>query len=404
MSNVCIALNAGSSSLKFQVFDADARDESNVVFRGNFERLGGPARFVVKDETGTTLDQTSWPDNSQFGHEQALLHLVSWLKSHKGERRLVAVGHRIVHGGAFFNGPVRIDDEVLAKLETLVPLAPLHQPYNLKPVKIVRSTLPDIPQIACFDTSFHLTQPEVATTFALPREIRERGVRRYGFHGLSYEYIASVLPTYDPALAQGRVIVAHLGSGASLCALNGLKSAATTMGLSALDGIPVGPRCGAIDPGAVFYMIREMGYTADEAEKILYTKSGLLGLSGMSNDMRVLRENASQPEARRAIDVFIYRIQREIGSLAAALGGLDALVFTAGIGENDPATRAEVIKGLAWTGLSLDAEANARGGPRISSGSGPSAWVIPTNEELVITRQMRRVISEQLTPEAALNT
>jgi acetate kinase len=200
------------------------------------------------------------------------------------------------------------------------------------------------------------------------------------------------------------VIVAHLGSGASLCALSRLKSVATTMGLSALDGIPMGTRCGAIDPGAVFYMIREIGYSAAEAEKILYTKSGLLGLSGMSNDMRVLRENADQPDARRAIDVFIYRIQREIGSLAAALGGLDALVFTAGIGENDPATRAEVIDGLAWTGLSLDAEANARGGPCISSGSGPSAWVIPTNEELVITRQMRRVISQQLAPEAALNT
>jgi acetate kinase len=402
MTKVCIALNAGSSSLKFQIFEADAADERSVVFRGLFERLGGAAHFVVKGEDGRQLDESSWQESDSFGHEKALLHLVAWLQAHKGGRELAAVGHRIVHGGAFYDGPVTVDDRVIANLESLAPLAPLHQPYNLEPVRIVRRRLPHIPQIACFDTSFHATQPEVATTFALPREIRERGVRRYGFHGLSYEYIASVLQEHDPALARGRVVVAHLGSGASLCALDHGRSVATTMGLSALDGIPMGTRCGSIDPGAVFYMIRELGMSADAAEKTLYTKSGLLGVSGLSNDMRTLREAAAKnPDARRAIDLFTYRIRREIGSLAAALGGIDGLVFTAGIGENDAATRAEVINGLAWTGLELDADANARGGPRISRGSGPSAWVIPTNEELVIARQMRRVIAEKLQPAAA---
>jgi acetate kinase len=402
MTEVCIALNAGSSSLKFQIFEAAAADERSVVFRGLFERLGGPARFVVKGEGGEQLDETTWQESDSFGHEKALLHLTSWLQAHKGKRELAAIGHRIVHGGAFYDGPVVIDENVLTNLESLTPLAPLHQPYNLEPVRIVRKRLPDVPQIACFDTSFHATQPEVATTFALPREMRERGVRRYGFHGLSYEYIASVLQDHDPALARGRVVVAHLGSGASLCALDHGRSMATTMGLSALDGLPMGTRCGSLDPGAVFFMIRELGLSADAAEKILYTKSGLLGVSGLSNDMRVLREAApTNPDAQRAIDLFIYRIRREIGSLTAALGGIDGLVFTAGIGEKDPATRAEVIKGLGWTGLQLDEGANARGGPRISRGSGPSAFVIPTNEELVIARQMRRVIAEKLQPAVA---
>jgi acetate kinase len=286
-----------------------------------------------------------------------------------------------------------VDEAVLQALETLVPLAPLHQPHNLEPVRIVRRRLPEIPQVACFDTAFHRGQPEIAQMFALPREMRQQGVRRYGFHGLSYEYVASVLASYDPRLASGRVVVAHLGNGASLCALKAGISIATTMGFSALDGLPMGTRCGAIDPAVVFYMLREMKLSPDEAERMLYTKSGLLGVSGLSNDMRVLRSNAAaNADARRAIDLFVYRITREIGSLIAALGGIDGLIFTAGIGENDVATRAEVIAGLAWAGLTLDETANASGGPQISSGSGPSAWVIPTNEELVIARQMQSVL------------
>jgi acetate kinase len=393
MTPVFIVLNAGSSSLKFQVFEAVDRAEPRVVFKGLFEGLGSTAHFIVKDAGGTVLDEMRWGSGEWVGHEEALMDLVSWLRKHQEGRELTAIGHRIVHGGELYSGPVLVDEAVLQALEMLVPLAPLHQPHNLEPVRIVRRRLPGLPQVACFDTAFHRGQPEIAQMFAIPREMRQRGVRRYGFHGLSYEYVASALASYDPRLASGRVVVAHLGNGASLCALKEGISIATTMGFSALDGLPMGTRCGAIDPAVVFYMLREMKLSPDEAERMLYTKSGLLGVSGLSNDMRILRSNAAaNADARRAIDLFVYRITREIGSLIAALGGIDGLIFTAGIGENDAATRAEVIAGLAWAGLTLDEAANAAGGPRISSGSGPTAWVIPTNEELVIARQMRSVL------------
>lgn len=393
MTPVLVVLNAGSSSLKFQVFEEVDGAEPNVVFKGLFEGLGSAAHFVIKDTTGAILDEMSWGSSEWVGHEEALMHLVSWLRQHQAGRKLTAIGHRIVHGGEAYRGAVLVDDAVIKTLEALVPLAPLHQPHNLEPIRIVRGRLPGMPQVACFDTAFHRGQPEVAQMFAIPREMRERGVRRYGFHGLSYEYIASVLPTYDPGLAAGRAIVAHLGNGASLCALKGGVSITTTMGFSALDGLPMGTRCGALDPAVVFYMLREMSLTPEEAERMLYTKSGLLGVSGLSNDMRVLRSKATtNADAKRAIDLFVYRITREIGSLVAALGGIDGLIFTAGIGENDAATRAEVIDGLAWTGLRLDKDANLAGGPRISSGAGPHSWVIPTNEELVIARQMRSVL------------
>jgi acetate kinase len=316
------------------------------------------------------------------------------LRQHQEGRKLAAIGHRVVHGGPDFSGPVLVDDAIVEALEALVPLAPLHQPHNLAPIRIVRRLVPELPQVACFDTAFHQTQPDIARLFALPRAMRDRGVRRYGFHGLSYDYIASVLGDYDPPLAEGRVIVAHLGNGASLCALEGGVSIATTMGFSALDGLPMGTRCGALDAGVVFYMLREMKLSPDEAERVLYADSGLLGVSGLSNDMRVLRANAAtNPDARRAIDLFVYRITREIGSLIAALGGLDGIVFTGGIGENDAATRAEVIAGLAWAGLTLDEAANRTAQPRISSGTGPTAWIIQTNEELVLARQTLHVIS-----------
>jgi acetate kinase len=393
MTPVLIVLNAGSSSLKFQVYDTPDGEEPRVAFKGLFEGLGGPAHFVVKDGSGQLLDEMTWNSGDHLGHEEALMQLVSWLRQHQEGRKLVAIGHRVVHGGEAFSGPVLVDESVIQTLETLVPLAPLHQPHNLEPIRIVRRRLPGLPQVACFDTAFHQTQSEVASMFALPREMRERGVRRYGFHGLSYDYISSVLKDYDPRLAEGRVIVAHLGNGASLCALDNGISVATTMGFSALDGLPMGTRCGAVDPGVVFFMLREMGLTPDQAERVLYTKSGLLGVSGISNDMRVLRaEAATNADARRAIDLFVYRVMREIGSLVAALGGLDGLIFTAGIGENDPATRAEVVAGLAWAGLALDEAANRTGGPCISSGSGVMAWAIPTNEELVIARQTRSVL------------
>jgi acetate kinase len=393
MTPVLIVLNAGSSSLKFQVFEVVDGAEPRLVWKGLYEGLGGTAHFIVKDTSGAMLDEMTWNSGDRIGNEEALMHLVSWLSQFREERKPVAIGHRVVHGGEAFSAPVLVDDTVVQALEKLVPLAPLHQPHNLEPIRIVRRRLPGMPQVACFDTAFHQTQPEIARMFALPREMRDRGVKRYGFHGLSYEYISSVLKDCDPRLAAGRVVVAHLGSGASLCALKGGISVATTMGFSALDGLPMGTRCGALDASIVFYMLREMKLSPEEAERILYTKSGLLGVSGVSNDMRVLREKAaSNADARRAIDLFVYRIVREIGSLVAALGGLDGLVFTAGIGENDAATRADVIAGVGWTGLALDEAANATGGPRISSASGPTALVVPTNEELVIARQMRHVL------------
>jgi acetate kinase len=393
MTPVLIVLNAGSSSLKFQVFDTEDDAEPQLVWKGLYEGLGESAHFLVKDTGGAVLDDRTWSSGDRIGHEEALMHLVSWLRSHQEGRKLAAIGHRVVHGGQSFSGPVLVDDTVVQALEALVPLAPLHQPHNLEPIRIVRRRLPGLPQVACFDTAFHQTQSDIASLFALPREMRELGVRRYGFHGLSYDYIASVLKDYDPHLAEGRVIVAHLGNGASLCALRSGRSIATTMGFSALDGLPMGTRCGAIDAGVVFFMLREMKLSPEAAERMLYTKSGLLGVSGLSNDMRVLRVNAAaNVDAKRAIDLFVYRILREIGSLAAALGGIDGLIFTGGIGENDVATRAEVIAGLAWVGLALDEAANRAGGPRISAGSGPTAWVIPTNEELVIARQTRSVL------------
>ena len=393
MTPVLIVLNAGSSSLKFQVFDMPDGEEPQLVWRGLYEGLGGDARFTVKDASGSILDESSWGQGEEIGHEDSLMHLIAWLREHQEGRKLVAIGHRVVHGGATYSGPVLVDDTVVQALEALVPLAPLHQPHNLEPIRIVRRRLPGMPQVACFDTAFHQTQSDIATLFALPREMRERGVRRYGFHGLSYDYIASILKDYDPRLAEGRVIVAHLGNGASLCALRNGRSIATTMGFSALDGLPMGTRCGAVDAGVIFFMLREMKLSQEAAERMLYTKSGLLGVSGLSNDMRVLRTNAAtNPDAKRAIELFIYRITREIGSLVAALGGIDGLVFTTGIGENDAATRAEVVDGLAWAGLTLDESANGTVGPRISSGSGSSVWVIPTNEELVIARQTRSVL------------
>jgi acetate kinase len=393
MMPVLIVLNAGSSSLKFQVYDVPDDGEPRLVWRGLYEGFGGSAHFRVKDTNGADLDEKTWGSGDLFGHEEALTHLVSWLSRFREERKPVAIGHRVVHGGEAFSGPVFVDESVIQTLETLVPLAPLHQPHNLEPIRIVRRRFPQMPQVASFDTAFHRTQSEIARMFALPRDMRERGVKRYGFHGLSYDYISSVLKDYDPRLADGRVIVAHLGNGASLCALEKGASIATTMGFSALDGLPMGTRCGAVDAGVVFYMLREMNLSPEQAERMLYTKSGLLGVSGLSNDMRVLRANAAtNADAQRAIDLFVYRIIREVGSLVAALGGLDGLVFTGGIGENDMATRAEVIAGLAWAGFTLDESANHEGKQQISTGSGPMAWVIPTNEELVIAQQTRSVL------------
>jgi acetate kinase len=302
------------------------------------------------------------------------------------------VGHRIVHGGAKYTGPTIVTPEVLADLRALIPLAPLHQPYNLQAIDAVAERLPDCPQVACFDTSFHRGQPAVAELVPLPKDIRDSGVQRYGFHGLSYEYIASVLPSVAPEIAHGRVIVAHLGSGASMCAMKDGRSMDSTLGFTALDGLCMGTRPGSLDPGVLLHLFQTMGRTPKDVETMLYKKSGLLGISGISNDMRDLLGSA-EPSARLAVDYFVYRAAKEIGALAAVLGGVDGLVFTAGIGENSPEIRKRICEASAWLGIELDADANGRKGPRISTpASKVSAWMIPTNEELMIARHTGRLL------------
>jgi acetate kinase len=312
--------------------------------------------------------------------------LAIWLQSKYRGGKVLAVGHRVVHGGSRFTGPTIVNQEILAQLRELIPLAPLHQPYNLAAIEEVFERLPGVPQVACFDTSFHSGHSEVAALVPLPKELRKAGLQRYGFHGLSYEYIASVLPEVAPEIALGCVIVAHLGSGASLCALKDGKSVDSTLGFTALDGLCMGTRPGALDPGVVLHLFQGLGLSPKEVESLLYKKSGLLGISGISNDMRDLLA-ANEPEAQLAVDYFIYRAAKEIGALVAVLGGIDGLVFTAGIGENSPEIRRRVCKSCAWLGLELDVDANMKRGSRIStSKSKVSTWVIPTNEEIMIAR------------------
>jgi acetate kinase len=392
MTDAILVLNAGSSSIKFSVF-AQGAGEPELAFRGQLEGLYTAPRFTAENAAGKSLGTRNWDEGTRLGHEGGIAHLAEFLREHRETYRLTAVGHRVVHGGLEFSEPVRVSTDVLEKLDKLVSLAPLHQPHNLKPIRVVAERLPGVPQVACFDTGFHRAQPELAQAFALPRAITERGVRRYGFHGLSYEYIASALPRLDAKAAAGRVIVAHLGNGASMCAMRAGKSMASTMGFTAVDGLPMGTRCGALDPGVVLYLMDEMKMDARAIEKMMYQESGLLGVSGISSDMRTLLASA-EPQAKFAVDLFVYRIRRELGSLAAALDGVDALVFTGGIGERSAAIRARVCDGAAWLGLKLDGAANDKGGPRIStSDSRLGAWVMPTNEELMIARHTQRVVA-----------
>jgi acetate kinase len=391
MANAILVLNAGSSSLKFSVFLDGEPPEP--LLRGQVEGLLTEPRFAARDAAGAAVGERRWPAGTRLGHSGAVEFLFSWGRGSLGGNRIVAAGHRVVHGGRKFTQPTLIGPEVLSALEALVPLAPLHQPHNVGAIRAMGEHAPELPQVGCFDTAFHRTQPATAQTFALPRRYAEEGVVRYGLHGLSYEYIASVLPDTDPRAAAGRTVVAHLGNGASLCALQGGRSVATTMGFSALDGLPMGTRCGAIDPGVLLYLMGSHGMDARALEKLLYEQSGLLGVSGISSDMRTLLANP-HPQAAEAVGLFVYRIGRELGSLAAALGGLDALVFTGGIGENAAAVRARVCRDAAWLGLELDEAANDAGGPRISRPGGRvSAWVIPTNEELLIAQHTRRLLA-----------
>ena len=401
MDDGVLILNSGSSSLKFSLYrrpgsgqprEGDRTAGWYLDVRGQVQGIGTSPQFSATGATGRSLAKTALGDEVRDGRS-ALDALAAWLETTRADSaRLVGVGHRVVHGGAKYDRPVVVTPAVVDELRALTPLAPLHQPYNVGGIEAVAERLPHVSQVACFDTSFHHGKPAVAEVVALPRDICRDGVQRYGFHGLSYEYVASVLPEVAPDIAEGRVIVAHLGSGASMCALKQRKSVENTFGFTALDGLCMGTRPGAVDPGVVLHLFQTLKLSASQVEAILYKKSGLLGISGVSNDMRDL-EASPEPGARLAIDYFVYRAAKEVGALAAALGGVDGLVFTAGIGENSPEIRRRICQASAWLGLDFDEDANGRNERRISrAGSRVQAWVIPTNEELMIARHTGRLL------------
>lgn len=384
-----VVLNAGSSSIKFCTFRREGGRLEREL-RGQVSGLGTAPRLTARRGADPVAERSF--GDSDASHADALGVLLDVLRAELRGEAIVGVGHRVVHGGLEFMAPTPVDAGILQRLRRYVPLAPLHQPHNLAAIELMLERLPGVPEIACFDTAFHRTVPEVAQLFALPPRFAAAGVRRYGFHGLSYEYVASVLPLLDAQAAAGRTVVFHLGNGSSMCALAGGRSVATTMGFTAVDGLPMGTRAGAMDPGVLLFMFDELGMSVREVERLLYHESGLLGMSGISSDMRDLLASDA-PAAKRALDVFVYRARRELGSLAAALGGLDAVVFTAGIGENQPEVRRRICQDAGWLGLELDDAANARQGPRISApGSRVSAWVVPTDEETMIARHVERLL------------
>lgn len=389
MTDAVLVLNVGSSTLKFSVFPATAKiARGSFLCRGEIDQIGPDASFHV---VHAGQDKSVLRLHSVTTHAQALTFLLLWTEQHLAHYRIVVAGHRVVHGGQHYVAPVKLDPVIVASLRELNPLAPLHQPYCLAGIDALSASNPNLTQVACFDTAFHHTLPLVESTFALPRRLTGQGLRRYGFHGLSYEYIASVLPDYLGAAAEGRVVVAHLGSGASMCAMRERQSVATTMSFTPLDGLPMGTRSGNIDPGVLLYLIQQKGMSPDAVGRMLYHDSGLLGVSGISGDMRVLQAS-KEPQAQEAIDLFIYRIGRELGSLAAALGGLDAIVFTGGIGEHAAEIRRRVLADAAWLGVKAVHET----GPQLTtSDSAVSAWVIPTDEDLMIARASIDVVARQ---------
>jgi len=384
-----VVLNAGSSSIKFCTFRRVA-DGLERELRGQVAGLGTTPRLAARRGSEIIVDRDL--STGSMSHADALGLLLEFLRDALHGETIVGVGHRVVHGGLEFMAPTRVDETILARLDRYVPLAPLHQPHNLAAIRLMLERLPGVPEIACFDTAFHRSIPEVAQLFALPPRFAESGVRRYGFHGLSYEYVASVLPSLDARAAAGRTVVFHLGNGASMCAMSGGQSVATTMGFTAVEGLPMGTRSGSLDPGVLLFLMDELGFGVRDVERLLYHESGLLGMSGLSSDMRELLKSGA-PDARLAVEVFCYRARRELGSLAAALGGLDAVVFTAGIGENQAEVRRRICADATWLGLELDDDANERHGPRISTtASRISAWVVPTDEELMIARHVARLL------------
>lgn len=391
MRDAILTLNAGSSSLKFSLFEIGLDRGLRLACEGQVEGIGTTPHFFAKGPGGAVLAEERWPDNAP-AYDALIEHVTAFAESHLGDDVLIAVGHRVVHGGPDHDRPQRVTTGLLAALDKLTPLAPLHEPHNIAPMRALAKARPGLPQVACFDTAFHHGMPLVATRFALPRQYEIEGVRRYGFHGLSYEYIAERLRELAPGIAQGRVIAAHLGNGASLCAMRDGRSVDTTMGFTALDGLVMGTRSGNLDPGVVLYLEQQHGITAEDVETLLYSQSGLLGVSGISSDMRALLASAD-PRAREAIELFVFRIAREIGALAASMGGLDGIVFTAGIGEHAPEIRSLVAARLGWLGATMDDAANRRGDLLISTPESRIAlYVVPTNEEAMIARHTLDII------------
>ena len=391
MDTILVA-NAGSSSVKFQMFGTAGAGELDRLIKGQMDGIGTRPRLRAEGSGGAPLIDQTYVVEDVPDLPAAMQKVGSWLRETQNLNP-VAVGHRVVHGGPDYDRAVLIDDDVIMRLERFVPLAPLHQPNNLAPIRSIRGRFPDLPQVACFDTAFHRGHSAVSDHYAIPDRLYEEGVRRYGFHGLSYEFVAQSLPQVAPAIAAGRVIVAHLGSGASMCALSAGRSIESTMGFTALDGLPMGTRPGQTDPGVVLYLIDQKRMSAAAVQKLLYNECGLKGLSGISNDVREL-ETSADPKAAFALDYFAYRIGLHAGMLAAALGGLDGFVFTAGIGENSPSMRARIAKHLAWLGVEIDPTANGERGPLISRpDSRVAAYVIRTDEELMIARHTLALLS-----------
>ncbi|MBI5783950.1 MAG: acetate/propionate family kinase [Rhodocyclales bacterium] len=392
MAEAILTVNAGSSSIKFALFDNGHAIPAQPEVVGQIDGIGAQPHLKARNAAGDVLDDCDLPLTGDGQHRAALAFLVDWLNHHDDGRRIVGVGHRVVHGAETYSRPLLLDAAALEILRGFLPLAPLHQPHNIAGIEAMTAALPGVPQVACFDTAFHRSQPEVAQRFALPRSITKMGVRRYGFHGLSYEYIADVLPQCLGERADGRVIVAHLGNGASMCAMKDRRSVATTMGFTAVEGLMMGTRSGSIDPGVLIYLMDYQGMNAKALENLLYKESGLLGVSGISQDMRELLAS-DRPEAREAVDLFCYRIVREIGSLSAALGGLDALVFTGGIGEHAAPVRTQVCRAMGWMGIALDDSANATHQRRITTAdSSVDVLVLPTNEEWMIARHTAELV------------
>lgn len=398
MPKAILVINAGSSSSKFSVFRDSGQGDPAMIITGQISGIGTEPVFEAKDAQRRPLATKSWAFGEPTDRKSLLSFLLEWITERLDGATLIAAGHRVVHGGLLYSAPVLLTPAVLDALEGLVPLAPLHQPHNLAAIRALAESHPDLPQVACFDTAFHRGQPWQAGMFAIPRELTDEGVRRYGFHGLSYEYIARRLPEIAPELGDSRVVVAHLGSGASMCAIHGGRSMDSTMGFTALDGLPMGTRCGNIDPGVLIYLMRQKGMDAGALEKLLYNKSGLLGVSGVSNDMRVLLDSAD-PHAEEAVELFCFRIAKETGALASSMGGIDALVFTAGIGERSAPVRTRVGDKLAWLGVRIDEAANAANATLISTpDSRIPVYVIPTDEERMIALHTRNTLAGNAFP------